>query len=152
MHDNTPTFYFFCFHDSTHNTHTLLFFCFSTLYMYPQHTSIIHSHSTRSALSKQVRFISQHKHIIFLVLFYIYIYIYYYRFCYVHIHIYTYNKSCLTFLHLNIYLPIYISCHSSTFRKLTRFCLDEISAALISFCCCQPNPKVTSNHIKKKDK
>jgi hypothetical protein len=83
---------------------------------------------------------------------FIYIHIYYYRFCYVHIHIYTYNKSCLSFLHLNIYLPIYISCYSSTFRKLTRFCLDEISAALISFCCCQPNPKVTSNHIKRTSK
>jgi hypothetical protein len=129
---------------TAHTTHTLLFFCFSTLYIYPQHTSIIHSHSTRSALNKQVWFISQHKHIIFsgsVLYIYIYIYIYYYRLCYVHINIYTYNKSCLSFLHLNIYLPIYISCHSSTFRKLTRFCLDEISAALISFCYCQLNQR-----------
>jgi hypothetical protein len=57
---------------TAHTTHTPFCFSVSALYICPQHTSIIHSHSTRSALSKQVQFISQHKHIIFLVLLCIY--------------------------------------------------------------------------------
>jgi hypothetical protein len=56
------------------HTHTFLCFCFSTIYISTTHI-YNHSHFTRSVLSKQVRFVSQHKHIIFLVLFYIFTHI-----------------------------------------------------------------------------
>jgi hypothetical protein len=60
------------------------------------------------------------------------------------------HKTCLSLLHLNIYLYIHIMLFFYL-RKLTRFCLDEISAALISFhCCCQLNSGVSSNHIKRR--
>jgi hypothetical protein len=65
-------FCFFCF--ITAHTHTFLCFCFSTIYISTTHI-YNHSHFTRSVLSKQVRFVSQHKHIIFLVLFYIFTHI-----------------------------------------------------------------------------
>jgi len=147
LHAWQHTPFFFVSSVSSQHTHTPFYVSVSALYIYPQHTSIT-IHTLHGQFLANRFGLSHSINTSFFWFCFIYIHIYYYRFCYVHIHIYTYNKSCLSFLHLNIYLPIYISCYSSTFRKLTRFCLDEISAGLISFCCYQPNPKVTSNHIK----
>jgi len=151
--------YIFLLHDSTH-------FTVSASHTRPQHTSITHSHSpthTFQFFSIQVRFITAPTHKSFFRFCYvhththththtyIYIYIYIYSFTVLHVHtyIFTYNKTCLSLLHLNIYLYIHIRLFFD-FRKLTRFFLDEISVALISFLCyCQPNSRVSSNHIKR---
>jgi hypothetical protein len=65
-----------CMTAHTHLFILFLLFHHSTIYIYISTTHIYnHSHFTRSVLSKQVQFISQHKHIIFLVLFCINIHI-----------------------------------------------------------------------------
>jgi len=77
MHDSTHTpFYSVSSVSSQYAQHTHLFMFLFQHYIYISTSHIYnHSHFTRSVLSKQVQFISQHKHIIFLVLFCINIHI-----------------------------------------------------------------------------
>jgi hypothetical protein len=148
MNTHTASTFIFLLHDNTH----FLFLCFMTAHtslfqhpIYVYNTHIYNSFTLSNSHVSVCRFgLSHHTLFIFFCFCYVHIYIY------IYIYIFTYNKTCLWLLHLNIYLYIHIMLFFYL-RKFTRFCLDEISVALISFhCYCQPNSGVSSNHIKRR--